>query len=637
MWSAVTAAASLVIGYEICARIWRPASEGDALRGAERATFISIAGLSVWLASTWALALTHSLSQAWLIGRTCLFVVVALAILIFRVRIAPGLFERQVETRVLVWSILPFVPLGLWMVYILWRSGIVPPLTHDALSYHLVRALMFVRAGGYTTLESLRYLITPRPANYELLLAEGIAMDGVDDYTEWLSLFAFAGFVIAAAALAQRWSRGNPDVTVAVALLSAASPLVLLHSGAHKNDLFTAYCLIAALVAVGRWLSEGDVRALILSAAGFAIAIGTKTPAFLVPLFLAPFVVWKVIRDRMPWRRVAAIALAGALLFGALGGWTVVSVKETVAPATPVAAIAAPAERQYGDWSNLWRGTWVLLSAPYSRSPHLLRVPWSDDGWFWRRYEIYFSELGAFFPICAVLLPIALFRKRSFECVAIAVAVLATVAVLLPVHRLPAGVHLIGLPRLVMYLAPVVFAAVIAAWSRFAKYAIAAGVLIFSVYGMSCLLFDEFVPFSYVLWAREHPGTRIVPFSPTRAAVVLDRLAGPRDVVAMDAGPLAWTYPAFGAKLTRKVELIPPGDGPPVIAPDAQWLVIDHGWNRVWGDPAFNDLGQWRHRLNKGQPTAADIRVLRYAMSSPEWEAMIIRPLAVQAVFRRKR
>jgi hypothetical protein len=147
---------------------------------------------------------------------------------------------------------------------------------------------------------------------------------------------------------------------------------------------------------------------------------------------------------------------------------------------------------------------------------------------------------------------------------------------------------------------------------------------------------DDFSPIDYVLWARQNPGTRVVHFDPNRATEIVDRIAGPRDTIALDGGVAAWSYPAFGAQLQRKVDLIEPGDGPPVIPRDAQWVVVDRSWNRFWGDPAFNDLGDWRKRLGRGKASEADLRVLRVVSKSGEFEPIYVDRMRLQAVYRRK-
>ncbi len=122
-----------------------------------------------------------------------------------------------------------------------------------------------------------------------------------------------------------------------------------------------------------------------------------------------------------------------------------------------------------------------------------------------------------------------------------------------------------------------------------------------------------------------------------RAAEVMDRHAGPKDRVALDAAFGTWIHPAFGVELSRPVDFIPPGDGPPLIVDDARWVVIDRGWNILWQHPEFRDLSQARSFLVRGKPSAADTRVLRYLRADSRFQLVFYNPAWNQAVFQRIR
>jgi hypothetical protein len=358
------------------------------------------------------------------------------------------------------------------------------------------------------------------------------------------------------------------------------------------------------------------------------------------PLFLAPFVVWGFLRDR----RNLKTLLPALIVFFALGAWE--PVRNVVLPASASSGSEQPAqaeERSYGDWRNLWRGSYILLAAPFSSHSYELRVPWSEKAWYWRRYEIYFSDLGIAFAFGVALLPLLLRREnRSPELLVVSLAAIGSVLAILPVHRRPDGIYLVGLPRFVMYLVPVILAATIPPLFRlFSREVVPRAIVIaasisFLAYASLLGARDDFAPIDYVLWARAHPGTRLVYFDPNRSTEIVDRMAGPSDVIAIDGGAAAWSYPAFGAELQRTVHLIPPGSGPPLIPGDAQWLVVDRSWNRFWGDPAFTDLGEWRTRLGRGKASPEDLRVLRAVSKSSEFELVYLNRARLQAVYRRK-
>jgi len=102
---------------------------------------------------------------------------------------------------------------------------------------------------------------------------------------------------------------------------------------------------------------------------------------------------------------------------------------------------------------------------------------------------------------------------------------------------------------------------------------------------------------------------RRIYFNAERAASVVDTLAGPDDVIALDSGIDGWVYPAFGKDLTRPVHLLLNGPGPVTIPADAKWVVIDRGFNIIWERPDFRNMGQFWACINRGVPSEEDRRV----------------------------
>jgi hypothetical protein len=209
---------------------------------------------------------------------------------------------------------------------------------------------------------------------------------------------------------------------------------------------------------------------------------------------------------------------------------------------------------------------------------------------------------------------------------------------MLPVNFEPHGLYAISLPRYALFIVPIVFGWTIAALpSRAAIGASVLAVVSFAAYAIDVVRNDVFASLAYVQWAREHPGTRVVPFDPYRAAEVADRRAGPRDRIAIDAAFGSWIHPAFGAQLSRPVDFIPPGDGPPLIRDDAQWVVIDRAWNMIWEHPDFRDLSQARDFLVRGSTAPADERTMRYLRGDSRFRLVFYNPKTYQAVFQRVR
>lgn len=632
----LTAAALLIIGAEVTWAVW-PARSEHSPGPLERLTMTATIAASCWLASTWILALLRQLTAGVLWGRALLLCAIALVFVIRRVR----KFERREWThdrRKMLLLAIVFLPVLVWVDVILWRGAIVPPLSHDALSYHLPKAVLFARSDGFRYLAELEARQRNIPANYELLLTEMIVTQRSDAYTEWPSMAFYVLLVIASGALAERWwNRGL--VSALVMIFMAGIPVMLLHSGAHKNDLLVAFCMVAAMVFAGRWLRRGDLVALLLSIAAIAMGLGTKPQVAGLALFLAPFVIVRLFRD-CSLKRIAAVIGYGVIAFLLLGGVVyVVNMREE----RSVVGTSSDAQDviSYGDWSNLWQGPYVLLAAPFSPAAHELNVPWNERPWFWRRYEIFFSHLGIPFALCALLAPFAAWRLRRAEGRgerwAITIAALAAFALMLPVVFKPHGMFAISLPRYALFLAPIVFAWALAlVQRRLATVLLIAGAASFVVYAADNAANDAFVPLDYVMWARNNRGTRTIPFDTGRAASFADRVAGPNDKIALDVSYASWIHPAFGAHLTRPVFFIPPA-GPPVIPDDAKWVVVDRSFSIIWEAPGMNDLSDAQSLILRGTPRLEELRVRRALLRDPRFKLVYVRLGTNQVVFQRVR
>ncbi|HET7435021.1 MAG TPA: hypothetical protein VFN10_09950 [Thermoanaerobaculia bacterium] len=629
----LTALGALLLGCEVSFRLWRA-----PLAACERALFAMLMAAMLWLGSTWALAIPHLMTHEAVLARGVIFFVAGAVAIGWRVSRAKLLSRELDHTATFV--LIALVPLALWIVFALWRGAIIPPLSHDALSYHLPKSVLYQRAHGFDSLSSLEWLFAPRPANYELLVADVLASDGVDDRTEWLSTFFYLGLVVSAGALAQRWWRAGPLATAATVLLTGAVPVLLLHSSAHKNDVMAAFFAAAGFVAASRWIATREAASLFAMKLAFGAAAGTKGSMAVIALCFVPVVAWTLARPRIASPRILAAAFAGVLAFLILGGWYFIERKLRPAAERQPTAIESSS---YGDWQNLYQGPYVLLTAPFSANPLSLAVPWDARRWFWRRYEIYFSHDGIPFALSVLALPFALWllRRRAslHERVWVSAAALAAFLALLPAKLSPAGLYVTMLPRFTVWIVPLVFAWTVAPLidaiaPRWQKTLVAVSSVIFVLYAVDSAQNDSFAPFDYVLWARVHPGTRTVPFDANRASCRVDRVAGPHDKIVIQAGSSAWVYPAFGAHLTRPVELIrslPAAN----ISEDARWLIVDYKFDVIWSGPALKSLGDTEAFLGGTMPEAGQ-QTIRTMRVDPRWKALEITPWG-EAVFVRVR
>jgi hypothetical protein len=144
---------------------------------------------------------------------------------------------------------------------------------------------------------------------------------------------------------------------------------------------------------------------------------------------------------------------------------------------------------------------------------------------------------------------------------------------------------------------------------------------------------DRFSPLEYVelLW-RAPERRREIFHSPWRAASFVDRVAPPDATVAIDSGYDGWTYPLYGAALSRKVEVILAEPGPYVPGPDV-WVARIADFDRL-GHPDFqrspDAIGRLRVRLD-------DRRVYESLLKNPEFKRVYFYPTRLQAVFQRVR
>jgi len=589
----------------------------------ERFCAAATVAFTIWIALDWALALTHTFTRGALLARTIVFVLAAvIVVLVERGALSPpkpgGLRARR--------STLLLIPFALWVLFILWRGAVIPPVTHDALTHHLPRAVLFDRAHGFVDLSRVSPVFDDIPVNYELLLADIIAVTGSDDYTEWLSTILYVIFVVASGALAERWWRDR-TITLVVMSFVAGAPILLLHSGAHKNDLLAGTFMLLALLWAGRFYREGDRATLILLVCSLMIAVGTKPQGALLGIALLPMIAWRGRRHLVP---AIGVALLGIFL---LGGYTYIDnyfVKDAVTQAAP----SGPYVPKYGDWANLWQAPWVLAAAPFSPSSTTLWVPW-DRPWFWKPHEIYFSHFGVLFALCLLAAPFV--WRKDGERLFVAAAALATLLMMLPVVFQPHGAYLISLPRYAFFFLPVVIAWTAGgiAFRVSPRLLLAAGVAFFCYYATDTAVNDTFAPLSYVMKVRHFPNSRVVPFDPYRATSQFDRMAGPYDPVAVDASWGTWVHPLFGRRLTRPVYFIPRGDGPPVIPDAAQWVVVERAYNVIWGSPKMKTVADAWATFDTNKPGPSETRVTDDLKRDPRWRLIGEDRKRNQAIFRR--
>ena len=263
------------------------------------------------------LSISDSLTRGSLVAGTVLLFVVALGVWLLAGRPRPPRLRRATFSR-------PIVAIGAIVVlafgYVLALVLVTPPNGWDPLNYHLARAAFWLQAGhvGYIG-NAYDQRLNFNPPNGEIGMSFALGVTRHETAADFVQFFAALACAVAVYALARRLGLDKPEALFG-ALLFLTLPIVLLQASGAENDVVVASFVLAACVFV-----LGSSRAeLALAAVATALAIGTKFTgayglAVLVPLAAVAG------RGRVLTRRLLAVA-AGALV-GSY--WYVVNAVET--------------------------------------------------------------------------------------------------------------------------------------------------------------------------------------------------------------------------------------------------------------------------------------------------------------------
>jgi len=640
-------AAVALLGHRVSDFFWSVRAAAPLSRE-ERITSSATVSMAIALALTWALAIAGELKFWWLLGTAAALLIAAL---LLPRRSAPAEEARPEERNderngmlnaTIIGAV--FVPMLAWTAFLLWRGYVTPPLSHDALVYHLPRAAMFTKTAHFQDFHFPDDRVDALPANYELLLADILILGYDDTVTEWLSTIQFILFLIAAAALAKRWWGGGRHLYV-VTLILCTAPVLLLQGAAIKNDLMVALFAVVALLFTGRWLTSRELPAAVLAIVALIAGIGTKPTGAMIALCLAPLLVIGAVRamreKRFGRREIAVIAIVALAAVALLGGFYYLHVMFRGNDRTAQQATTFVVQSGYGEWSYLWQVPIVMWLAPFSNDPFSAPVPWSGQTWWWPRWDVHDSNFGALLSLLVLALPWVMWKWRGDrERTAIVIAAFAAIIVALP-RRVAIYGAVSGYPRYFLFLAVVIVCAVVPPLYQLVERSRRAVVMQVLVIASCAALFvntardvafqDSYTPLARVLIAAAHPGHRGVPIYRPRGGTVLDAIAGPADSVDMYCGWDAWTYPAMGRTLQRDLHFI---GGVSEIRPQVQWVVVDG--KRNWGDPNFADIADWRRYMGHAKPRPADLAVIQALRRDPRFEPVYVDMSSVEALFRRR-
>ena len=645
MLAALFLVATIAAAVPLSRWLWSFAPRSDRARSWERMASIAILAVMLAVGLDWLLAFAHVFFRGTLVAVSA--VLLAGAALATR-RLLPdettlvadgGAGAPEIATvdsppatrpatgKVL--SLFALAPLGAWLAYVSWRGTVIVAQLSDALSYHLPKALFLVRHHAFGLFGGTDARLTTFPANYEILLADVIALTGNDALTFAVGTLTFALFGLVVAAMAERWwgleTDGRlPLHVVLPTLLALAMPPALLAAGAHKNDLLTGAAVLAATHWAARWAVTKQRPALVLAIGSAALAIGTKVNAGVLVVAVVPCVVWRLRawrRERgeagdargvrpAEWMAWGAFALGAFVLLG--GGVYVFNIVKTGRPIG-----ASEGAGGYGAWSHLWQFP-VLAFLRGFTSTEDVYVPWLGVRWAWPEHDLFFAPFGTPTSVLLLAVPFGDWRYRALgrrdeRFLASLMVVIGFFAVLpVKVNEPPVG-FFIGIGRYAIGLPAVVFLWTVAPFVRSVTLvssgrsrtkralhrALAAATALvtsatFAYYAFRMGWKDQAMPFGFVVSVdsgRLPP--RALNAYPKRAAEVVDAQAAPDAVVAFDGGFDAWVYPIFGAALSRHVVFLHPDRGAVTIPSNVSWVAIDRWWHCAFGDPRFTDFSKW--------------------------------------------
>ena len=184
----------------------------------------------------------------------------------------PGGLRRLLEVPALL-ALAGVVALAL--AYVVALIVGTPPNTWDSLTYHLARAALWRQAGGVGDIESsYDQRLDGSPPNAEIALTFVFELTRDERFVGFLQLAAGLATASAVFALARALGLERREAAFG-ALLFLTLPIVLLQSSTTQNDLVAASFLAAAAVFV-LGTSRGE---LVLAGLATALAVGTKIPA----------------------------------------------------------------------------------------------------------------------------------------------------------------------------------------------------------------------------------------------------------------------------------------------------------------------------------------------------------------------
>jgi hypothetical protein len=565
----------------------------------------------------------------------------------------PDLCRHALGRQVPIASSLAIALAGLAVIYSVAALAVLPVSNHDALSYHFPKAMWLVTTRAFGLYPSQDLRVTYSPGNYEMLVGTFMTFLRTDKAAGLVTSVSLALFLATGFILFERVWRDTSVAALTVPVM-LASPVLFLHVTSHKNDILIALFTLNAFIWLARFSVHGGSGSAIVGVVALALSAGTKYHG-LFAVLASGVLLWWAWRHgawRPTWRMATLQAACIALLFLALGSVQYLANLAATGLVTGIFQSPTPNALNTVMYPAYWqvpRFTWMFLLAPLVTEGQYFHVPWSRDTWFWPAYELYFSHYGIHVSLLILLLPFGVWwsRRRLDERTRRELTALSLAALVMTLLVAMIGLRPYGsfsfIPRFLFFALPVLlvwtWCPAIVWLERFRglrSLAIAASLLVPIAYISITVTKDSFSPLEWVeeLWSVPEL-RRDILIGPWRASAVVDRFALPDATVAVDGGYDGWSYPIFGAKLSRHVEVIMNDPGPYVPGPEVDWVAIDRALSIIWGHPDFQSMRVARRYIDQGPLTAADQRVYNSLTKNPDFRLVYFLKPRFQAVFQR--
>jgi hypothetical protein len=304
----------------------------------------------------------------------------------------------------------------------------------------------------------------------------------------------------------------------------------------------------------------------------------------------------------------------------------------------------ANAVPRYNGFGNLWKFPFLALIRPFSRNPLAVWSFWEHRYLWWPSLHPIYGHFGWLCSAILCVLPVGVLAHRKAPegaryRILLTASVLAFFLLSLPQRYRVDGMfcgfprYLLCLPAIVGLWTVVPAAAHLRDQGRKHVLALVGVALAAYFLGQSWiyLLHDTSKPVEFVLEVAANPDAR----PDGGASFVLDRLAGPKDAIALDSGFGGMAYPLYGRNLTRPVYYLGTDPSRARIPDAVRWVVIDRAWNVGWSHPGVTTTADFFKPFGRA-PTEEDAILFLRLSKDPAFKLAYLDKETDQAIFVRR-